>query len=49
MGNSLHVGLSMIIMSKSGMRKLANSFASFQRPWWMELLSHLLLLNIMSL
>jgi len=48
MGSSVHVGLSLIVTSKSGMHELASSFASFQRLWWMELPSHLLLLNIMS-
>jgi len=43
-GNSSHVGLSlsMIIVSESGMHNLANSFARFQRPWWVEWPSHLL-------
>jgi len=35
-GNSSCVGLSIIITSESEMRKLASSFASFQRPLWME-------------
>jgi len=36
----------MVFTSEAGIRELANSFASFQRPWWMEWPSHLLWLNI---
>ena len=46
MGNSSHVGLSMIITSGSVTHKLVKSFASFQCPWLMESPSHLLWLNL---
>ena len=46
MGNSSPVGLATTLTSKSWPRKLVNSFASFQRPRWVELPSHLLWLNI---